>query len=147
MNARQTEKGSAQSDRAPYFTCEEQRLIMMKYEEEKSHIMEKGNTVAAAKRRQNVWQRIADCVNVCNPSGVKRTCEQIKNKYKNIIASANRKKNLKKQTGFGGPTQDYTPAEELALSTNKGRAMMDWASGGVATSPGTERQYKYMQID
>ena len=58
MSAKQTEK----SDRAPYFTGEEQRLIMMKYEEEKGHITEKGNTVAAAKRK-NVWQRIVDCVN------------------------------------------------------------------------------------
>ncbi len=44
--------------------CEEQRLILTKYKEEKSNILEKSNTVAAARRRQNAWQRITDCLNV-----------------------------------------------------------------------------------
>lgn len=40
-----------QSDRAPYFPCEEQCLIMMKYEEKKAQITDKGKTVEAANRR------------------------------------------------------------------------------------------------
>ncbi len=45
MSARWTEKRTA-------------ALILMKYEEEKSNILEKSNTVAAARRRQNAWQPI-----------------------------------------------------------------------------------------
>ena len=58
-----TDKHVTSSARATYFTCEEQRPILMKYEVEKAHITEKSNTVAASKRWQNAGQRIADSVN------------------------------------------------------------------------------------
>ncbi len=53
MSDKRTEKFTA--ERAPYFSCEEQRLILTKCEEEKSIILEKSNTVNAARRKQNAW--------------------------------------------------------------------------------------------
>ncbi len=64
MSAKQTEKCTAtERERAAYFSCEEQGLILTKYEEEKSNILEKSNTMAAARRRQNAWQRMMGCIN------------------------------------------------------------------------------------
>ncbi|KAL7373984.1 hypothetical protein ABVT39_018864 [Epinephelus coioides] len=61
--------------------------------------------------------------------------------------SSNRKKNQRKQTGLGGPSQEYTPAEELALAKNEGRPIMDGVEGGVASVPGSTSVSKYVQID
>ncbi len=58
------------AERAPYFSCEDQRLILTKYKEERSIILEKSNTVAAARRRQSAWQHIADCVNALSYSSM-----------------------------------------------------------------------------
>ncbi|XP_029913652.1 uncharacterized protein LOC115363529 isoform X2 [Myripristis murdjan] len=125
-------------ERTAYFTAEEQRIILEKYEEEKLNIHLKSNTAAAAKSRQNAWQRIADCINACNPSGVKRTWEQVKVKHKNIIAFANRKRNLQRQAGRGGPGEKCSPAEELALTNNEARPIKDGVEAGVASNPGSQ---------
>ena len=48
---------------APYFTSEEQQLILTKYEEFRPVIMVRSNTVAAATARKECWQKIADSLN------------------------------------------------------------------------------------
>ena len=53
--------------------------------------------------------------------------------------AANRKKNYAKKTGGGPPPQDFTPAEELALSSNEGRPMMEGVEGGISSDPGGSR--------
>lgn len=54
---------SAEHARTPFFTCEEQKIILMHYEEEKANLNERSNTVAASRRSQMAWQRIANCIN------------------------------------------------------------------------------------
>jgi hypothetical protein len=41
-----------------------------------------------------------------------------------------------RKTGGGPPPQDYTVAEELALSNNKGRPIMDGIACAVQSDPG-----------
>ncbi|XDV26600.1 hypothetical protein PO909_030256 [Leuciscus waleckii] len=41
-----------------------------------------------------------------------------------------------RKTGGGPPPQDYTVAEELALSNNKGRPIMDGIASAVQSDPG-----------
>ena len=41
-----------------------------------------------------------------------------------------------KETGGGFPPKDFTPAEELALSSNQGRPMMEGVQGGMSSDPG-----------
>ena len=41
-----------------------------------------------------------------------------------------------RKTGGGPPPAEYTVAEELALSNNKGRPIMDGVSGAVQSDPG-----------
>lgn len=40
-----------------------------------------------------------------------------------------------KKTGGSSPTQDDTPAEELALSDNEGRPLIEGEEGGVSSNP------------
>ncbi|XP_073711474.1 uncharacterized protein [Misgurnus anguillicaudatus] len=121
--------------RAVYFSAEEQEVILQKYEEYKTVFQARSNTVSAAKAREECWRKIADCVNACNPNSI-RSWQQIKTKYKNIIQSANRKKCEIRKTGGGPPPPEYTVAEELALSNNKGRPIMDGIAGAVQSDPG-----------
>ncbi|XDV28108.1 hypothetical protein PO909_031494, partial [Leuciscus waleckii] len=56
-----------------------------------------------------------------------------------------RKKAIKKKshisgTGGGPPTQDFTPAEELALDLNKGKPVIEGIQGGTATDSGPARE-------
>ncbi|XP_067303141.1 uncharacterized protein [Pseudorasbora parva] len=121
--------------RAIYFSAEEQQLILQKYEEYKAVFQARSNTVSAAKAREECWRKIADCINACNPNS-KRSWQQIKTKYKNIIQSANRKKSEIRKTGGGPPPPEYTVAEELAISNNKGRPIMDGITDAVQSDPG-----------
>jgi len=49
--------------RAPYFTANEQHLLMETFEELKHIILKKGNTAAIIKERERAWQTIADRLN------------------------------------------------------------------------------------
>lgn len=49
------------------------------------------------------------------------------------IIVAVKKKGHKSGTGGGPPSQDLTPAEEMALHANKGRPVMEGIPGGTAT--------------
>ncbi|KAJ8412625.1 hypothetical protein AAFF_G00115760 [Aldrovandia affinis] len=121
-------------ERAVSFTVGEQQLIMEYYEDYKTIITKKGNTTIINKARDAAWESIAERINVSNPGGTIRTGAQIKIKHKNISSSANRKKADVQLTG-GGPAPDpFTPAEELALSFNRGRPLMD----GIDRIPSSE---------
>ncbi|XP_023679882.1 uncharacterized protein [Paramormyrops kingsleyae] len=113
---------SMDRNRAPYFSVEEQRIILEKYEEFRGTFKAKSNTVGAAKARKACWQRIADSVNAYSANGVKRTWTQVKTKYKNIVQTANRKRGSVKQRG-GGPLQNIL-VEELTLSNNEGSPLI-----------------------
>ncbi|KAI2651818.1 Kinesin-like protein kif7 [Labeo rohita] len=54
-------------------------------------------------------------------------------KHKNILQKANRKKAEARLTGGGPPPPPLTPSEELALSLNKGRPVVDGIPGGTSS--------------
>ncbi|XP_059915848.1 uncharacterized protein LOC132463588 isoform X1 [Gadus macrocephalus] len=122
--------------RAAYFSDLDLQVLLESYDEEKGVIMRKCNTKASAIMRNKAWQRIADRVNSCNPTAPKRTREQVKMKYKNVVQAANRKRADSRQTGSGPPIT-FTPVEELALTINAGRPGMEGIPGGTSSeSPG-----------
>ncbi|KAM9457325.1 uncharacterized protein Hap1MRO34_018559 isoform 4-T4 [Clarias gariepinus] len=120
-------------DRAAMFTATEQRLLLESYEEFKDVITKKGNTAAINKAREKGWQEIADRLNASNLSEGKRTWQQVKIKYKNIVQNATKKKTEVAGTGGGPPPASFTPAEELALEINKGRPVLEGIEGGTSS--------------
>ncbi|XP_039620438.1 uncharacterized protein LOC120536174 [Polypterus senegalus] len=119
-------------ERATFFNTSELELLMQCYDDEKDTISAKSNTAASAKARREAWQRIADRINACNPRGVKRSWQQVKTKYKNIVQSANRKMEHW-ETGGGSDPPRLTLAEELALHHNCARQMMDGKPEGSSS--------------
>ncbi|KAM9441200.1 uncharacterized protein Hap1MRO34_026290 isoform 3-T3 [Clarias gariepinus] len=116
-------------DRAAMFTATEQRLLLETYEEFKDVITKKGNTAAINKAREKGWQEIADRLNASNLSEGKRTWQQVKIKYKNIVQNATKKKTEVAGTGGGPPPASFTPAEEI----NKGRPVLEGIEGGTSS--------------
>ncbi|XP_051790256.1 uncharacterized protein LOC127529713 [Erpetoichthys calabaricus] len=117
-------------ERAHFFTQAEQDLLLEGYEEFHELIRTRGNTAKAAQTRKVGWQKVANKLNASNVN-TRRTWEQVKVKYKNILQTANKKKADKQKTG-GGP--DLTPAEELALQQNAHRPVSEGISGGRSSS-------------
>ncbi|CAB1435294.1 unnamed protein product [Pleuronectes platessa] len=97
----------------------------------------KSNTAAAARARERAWQEIAEQVNANNPSCPKRTWQQMKMKYKNIVQTANRKKAEARKTGGGPPPAALTEAEEMALSQQSMRPVAEGIPGGSSSDPPT----------
>ncbi|KAG9273675.1 hypothetical protein AMEX_G10411 [Astyanax mexicanus] len=123
-------------ERAAFFSQFEQEIILKTFEEYKNIITAKCNTAAASRSRVEAWQKIAERLNVSNPNNVKRTWQQVKVKYKNIVQCANRKRAQKQMLGGGVSASGFTPAEELALWQIRGRPMMDgiaWAGPSEQT--------------
>ncbi|XP_051779973.1 uncharacterized protein LOC114669444 [Erpetoichthys calabaricus] len=119
--------------RAHFFTQEEQDLLLAGYEEFQDLIRTKGNTAKATQIRKDGWQKVADRLNTSNVS-TRRTWEQVKVKYKNILQTANKKKADKQKTGGGPHGPDLTPAEELALQQNAHRPVSEGTPGGSSSS-------------
>ncbi|KAI4873380.1 hypothetical protein NFI96_017375, partial [Prochilodus magdalenae] len=74
-----------------------------------------------------------------NPNNVKRTWQQVKVKYKNIVQCANRKRAQKQMLGGGLSASGFTHAEEMALWQIRGRPMMDgiaWAGSSEQAGSG-----------
>ncbi|XP_076602126.1 uncharacterized protein LOC143329876 isoform X3 [Chaetodon auriga] len=67
-------------------------------------------------------------------TGPKRTWQQVKIKYKNILQNAVKKKTQMQDTGGGSPKADLTPAEDKALAHNKGRPVLEGIPGGTDTN-------------
>ena len=57
------------------------------------------------------------------------------------LLAANKKKTEQRKTGGGPPPNEFTPAEELALSSNVGRPLMVGVEGGVCTDPGASSSH------
>ncbi|KAM4524492.1 uncharacterized protein PAE49_000786 isoform 3-T3 [Odontesthes bonariensis] len=120
--------------RAVIFSSAEQKLLMELYEDYKGVITRNGNTVAINRARETAWQTIADRLNASNLNTQKRTGQQVKVKYKNIFQSATKKKTDASATGGGPPPESLTPAEELALSSNRGRLLVEGIEGGTSSA-------------
>ncbi|KAK0149310.1 hypothetical protein N1851_004486 [Merluccius polli] len=120
--------------RATFFNNVELEVLMHAYGDFLHIFRKKSNTAAAAKERETAWENIASRVNVCNPAGEKRTWQQLKMKYKNIVQTANRKKADARKTGGGPAPPPLTVAEEMALSHNTGRPVAEGIPGGSSSS-------------
>ncbi|XP_017327062.1 GT1 domain-containing protein isoform X1 [Ictalurus punctatus] len=118
-------------ERAAFFSPFEQEIILKTFEEYKAIITAKCNTAAAAKSRVEAWQKIADRLNAANPNNVKRTWQQVKIKYKNIVQCANRKR--KQRFGGGLATTGFSPVEEVALWQIRGRPVIDGTILGLSS--------------
>nr|XP_055057053.1 putative nuclease HARBI1 [Misgurnus anguillicaudatus] len=73
---------------------------------------------------------------ILNMTGPKRTWQQVKIKYKNILQNAMKKNTHSKGTGGGSPKADLTPAEDLALEHNNGRPVLEGIPWGKETGIG-----------
>ncbi|XP_028321114.1 uncharacterized protein LOC114474792 isoform X2 [Gouania willdenowi] len=110
--------------RAASFTPTEQQLLLDSYQEFNHLICRKGNTILAIKEREKGWQAIANRLNATNISGEKRTWQQVKIKYKNILQNVKKKAHAS-AIGGGLPAVDLTPIEEHALSLHRGRPVLE----------------------
>nr|XP_046201834.1 uncharacterized protein LOC124033693 [Oncorhynchus gorbuscha] len=120
---------------------------MEAYEEVKDIIKKKGNTATVIKQREKAWQSIADRLNALNMNGPKRTWQQVKIKYKNILQNAVKKNTHRQGTGGGSPKADLTPAEDMALELNKGRPILEGIPGGKETSKGSSQDAtRFIQV-
>ncbi|KAK0155391.1 hypothetical protein N1851_002189 [Merluccius polli] len=108
--------------RATFFTNLQLEILMCSYGEFQHVFRKKCNTAAAAKERETAWENIAARVNACNATGEKRTWQQLKMKYKNIVQTA---------------PPPLTEAEERALSQNIGRPVAEGIPGGSSCSEST----------
>nr|XP_046170612.1 uncharacterized protein LOC124005405 isoform X3 [Oncorhynchus gorbuscha] len=133
--------------RAAYFSPSEAQILMEAYEEVKYIIKKKGNTATVIKQREKAWQSIADRLNALNMNGPKRTWQQVKIKYKNILQNAVKKNTHRQGTGGGSPKADLTPAEDMALELNKGRPVLEGIPGGKETSIGSSQDVtRFIQV-
>ncbi|CAJ1084265.1 uncharacterized protein LOC128029015 isoform X2 [Xyrichtys novacula] len=103
------------------FSDAKQNLLMELYDDSRDIITKKGNTAQINKAREAAWKTIADRLNASNLGGQKRTWQQVKIKYKNILTNATKRKAQLGATGRGPPPEELTQAESLALSYNKGQ--------------------------
>ncbi|CAL8349036.1 unnamed protein product [Boreogadus saida] len=126
-----------QKRRSTYFSPTELEILMQAYAEQVPIFTKKSNTAAAARAREGAWQEIAEQVNANNPSCPKRTWQQMKMKYKNIVQTANRKKAEARKTGGGPPPAPLTVAEEMALSQQSMRPVAEGIPGGSSSDPPT----------
>ncbi|XP_076828667.1 uncharacterized protein LOC143474894 isoform X2 [Brachyhypopomus gauderio] len=120
-------------ERAAFFSQFEQEIILKTFEEYKAIITAKCNTAAAAKSRVEAWQKIAERLNASNPSNVKRTWQQVKVKYKNIVQCANRKRAQKQRLGGGLAMIGFTPAEAQVLWQIRGHPSKDGLTCGSSS--------------
>ncbi|XP_016421633.1 uncharacterized protein LOC107750654 isoform X1 [Sinocyclocheilus rhinocerous] len=122
--------------RAAYFSAAELQLLMEGYEEVKHLIKTKGNTIAAAKVRQDAWRKIAAKLNASNPMGPRRTWQQVKTKYKNIVQSANKRRAALKKMGLVPTKEEYIDEEELPPENNEEGPIIASIVGGCSSDPG-----------
>ncbi|XP_035246716.1 dynactin subunit 1-like isoform X2 [Anguilla anguilla] len=128
----------SEKQRAAFFTPIEQETIIAAYNDYVHIFHKKSNTSAAAKERELAWKTIADRVNACNPGGSRRTWQQVKVKYKNIIQTANRKKAEARKTGGVPPPPPFSPGEEQGPSQNSGSGpVTDGIPGASSSEPAT----------
>ncbi|XP_057681224.1 uncharacterized protein LOC130909133 [Corythoichthys intestinalis] len=129
--------------RSSYFSPLELQVLLEAYKERENIIRMKSNTAVAAKARKVAWQEIAAKVNgQCNQLTEKRTWQQLKMKYKNLVQAANRKKVevLKRSGGASPPPPSQIESEEMVLSPVQGMTVAEAIPGGSSSesvTPGT----------
>ncbi|XP_035772447.1 uncharacterized protein LOC102797337 isoform X2 [Neolamprologus brichardi] len=74
----------------------------------------------------------------CNPTGTKRTWQQLKMKYKNIVQTANRKKTEARKVVEGAPPPMLTEAEEFSKSKDAGCPVAEPASVCIKFADGLD---------
>ncbi|XP_048040076.1 GT1 domain-containing protein [Megalobrama amblycephala] len=124
--------------RAAYFSPAELQLLIEGYDEVKHLIKTKGNTIAAAKVRQDAWRKISVKLNASNPLGPRRTWQQVKTKYKNIVQSANKRKAALKKMGLLPTKEEYIDEEELPPENDVEGPIIERIIGGCCSDPGDE---------
>ncbi|XP_056318793.1 GT1 domain-containing protein [Danio aesculapii] len=122
--------------RAAYFSAAELQLLMEGYDEVRHLIKTKGNTIAAARLRQDAWRKIASKLNASNPLGPRRTWQQVKTKYKNIVQSANKRKAALKKMGLVQTKEEYIDEEEPPIENNVDGPIIESIVGGCSSDPG-----------
>ncbi|XP_016426738.1 uncharacterized protein LOC107754692 isoform X3 [Sinocyclocheilus rhinocerous] len=122
--------------RAAFFSAAELQLIMEGYEEVKHLIKTKGNTIAAAKVRQGAWRKITAKLNASSPMGPRRTWQQVKTKYKNIVQSANKRKAALKKMRLVPTKEEHIDEEELPPENNVDSPIIASIGGGCSSDPG-----------
>ncbi|XP_041929094.1 uncharacterized protein LOC143139577 [Alosa pseudoharengus] len=141
------------SERAHFFTSKEQQLLIAGYAEERPILTDKSNTVRASKMREEAWQRIADRLNKQSGSGYKRTWQQVKIKYKNLVQTANRKKatreDIKKdedeiQTNVVIKSDESD--EEFVVQQSSSRPMVEGIPGGTSSEPAAACISSYIRV-
>ncbi|KAL2098903.1 hypothetical protein ACEWY4_005383 [Coilia grayii] len=128
------------SERAHFFTAKEQQLLIEGYEEERPILTAKSNTIKASKMREEAWQRIAVKLNMNSGSGYKRTWQQVKIKYKNLLQTANRKKAELHKNEEDVPASviiksDDTDDEFVEQQSTSSRPMVEGIPGGTSSEP------------
>ncbi|XP_034050126.1 uncharacterized protein LOC117531192 isoform X2 [Thalassophryne amazonica] len=103
--------------KAPTFSKAEEALLLGEYERRRGVLERSKGTksVLAAKRR--AWKEIAVSLNSFNVNAV-RSWEDVRRKYKNILQSGKKKRDISAGTG-GSPTQVLTETEEKTISLNE----------------------------
>ncbi|XP_029992281.1 uncharacterized protein LOC115420858 [Sphaeramia orbicularis] len=120
--------------RAAYFTRLELDTLMRSYKEFEHVFKKKCNTAAAIKERETAWENIAAQFNASNPAGEKRTWQQLKMKYKNIVQATSRKK-AEARKPDGSPTPPpVMKTEELSPEQNSDRPAAEAIPGGSSSS-------------
>ncbi|XP_077407660.1 uncharacterized protein LOC144038792 isoform X2 [Vanacampus margaritifer] len=129
--------------RSSYFSTMELQVLLQAYKEHEKIFRKKGNTAVASKERIAAWQQIAAKVNSqCNQVTEKRTWQQLKTKYKNIVQTANRKKAKARKLYQGAlPSSTLTVAEELVLSQVQGMPAAEAISAGSSAESVTSGVY------
>ncbi|KAJ8287220.1 hypothetical protein GJAV_G00049030 [Gymnothorax javanicus] len=123
--------------RAAFFTAAEQETIIAAYNDYVHIFRKKSNTTVAARERQLAWKKIADRVNACNPGDCKRTWQQVKIKYKNIVQTANRKKAEARRLSGGDPVLPAPAANALVLSDHADGPVGECIPGGSSSDSPT----------
>ncbi|XP_028314357.1 uncharacterized protein LOC114470376 isoform X2 [Gouania willdenowi] len=124
-------------ERAHFFSQREQELIMKLYEEERAILTAKSNTTNASRLREEAWQRIASKINAVSDSGYRRSWQQVKVKYKNIVQTARRRQAELMRNEGGSATPSMTSADDdillhrdsLKLDALAGLPSLDQISG------------------
>ncbi|KAM9743915.1 uncharacterized protein ACNS7B_011262 [Menidia menidia] len=146
MNADRDFQMTRKQERAHFFSSKEQELIMKLYEEEREILTAKSNTTSASKLREEAWQRIADRINAVSDSGYKRTWQQVKVKYKNIVQTAKRKRAEVLRNEGGSATPSLTSAEEEALHPRDGSLRVEVLPGGACLAPLAGPDSSFMSV-
>ncbi|XP_013383344.1 myb-related transcription factor, partner of profilin-like [Lingula anatina] len=112
---------SAKAGRKPCFTRMEEVTLVEEYNKRRDLLEGKVFSKITLSRKRELWGEIACILNSMNPS-IKRSTEEVRKKYKNIVQSAKRKRNAScRHQTEGGPTIPLSVAEDQIIRDMEGR--------------------------